>query len=73
MKKCFWEDREVYKFHNYVNNLATSKMNLHSYSQGSQRVYNRFLLSLLSTGSEAPHSLLHRDCLISLVETITIC
>lgn len=42
MKKCFWEDREVYKFHNYVNNLATSKMNLHEYSQGSQSVYNRF-------------------------------
>lgn len=29
MKKYFGEDREVYKFHNYVNNLATSKMNLH--------------------------------------------
>lgn len=28
MKKCFGEDREVYKFHNDVNNLAISKMNL---------------------------------------------
>lgn len=29
MEKCFLEDREVYKFHNYVNNLVIFKMNLH--------------------------------------------
>lgn len=66
MKKCFGEDREGYKFPSYGNNWETSKVNLHEHRAPRLSTTD---FSLFPTGSKSPHSLLHADYLINLVET----